>query len=305
MLYFRFIYIIPLLFIGILKCSYNGKTPDSDQKIMVDSSPYKKQKAMEKIQNNDINEASGIAASQSFPGYFWVHNDSGDKARLFLIDSLGNGRIEFEVTSTTNRDWEDIAIFKDPITNRSTIVVAEMGDNVAQHQEYSLLLIEEPKILPSKKNTSLTVTKKINFTYPDGPRDAEALMIDPYTNDIFIVSKREANVSLYRIAFPYKLEETMITEKVLTLPLTFITAGDISENGEEILIKNYDSIYYFSRKQNETVIQAMTKTPIVIPYVREPQGEAICFGHDGKSFYTVSEKTSMNISPILYKFMKK
>jgi hypothetical protein len=304
MFYYRLIYAIPILFLGILKCTCYHNTPNSIPKIEVDSITYRKQKVMGVLQNNDINEASGIVASPTFLGYFWTHNDSGDNPRLFLIDSLGQGLKEFNIANVTNRDWEDISMHKDPTTKKNYIVVAETGDNRAVYGEYSLLFIEEPNSNTINDNL-LYVQKEIKYTYPDGPKDAEALMIDPYTNDIFIVSKREANVSLYRIAFPFKLEETIITEKVLTLPLTFITAGDISENGEEILIKNYDSIYYFSRKQNETVIQAMTKTPIVIPYVREPQGEAICFGHDGKSFYTVSEKTSMNISPILYKFMKK
>src|SRR4051794_31240901 len=45
-----------------------------------------------------IDEASGIAASRANPGRWWVHNDSGDSARFFLIDHAA------KVTATVDVD---------------------------------------------------------------------------------------------------------------------------------------------------------------------------------------------------------
>ncbi|VAX19112.1 hypothetical protein MNBD_IGNAVI01-2275, partial [hydrothermal vent metagenome] len=67
------------------------------------------------IESNEINEASGIAASRKNPGLFWTHNDSGDNARLFAFDSLGRHRGEFLLAGIQNRDWEDIAIGPGPV----------------------------------------------------------------------------------------------------------------------------------------------------------------------------------------------
>lgn len=37
-----------------------------------------------------ISEMSGIARSRRFDDVYWIHNDSGDSARLFAIDSERN-----------------------------------------------------------------------------------------------------------------------------------------------------------------------------------------------------------------------
>jgi hypothetical protein len=43
------------------------------------------------IENQEIDEASGLAASYQNPHKFWVHNDSGGDNVLFLINAKGNG----------------------------------------------------------------------------------------------------------------------------------------------------------------------------------------------------------------------
>jgi hypothetical protein len=301
---FRLSIFILLLFTSASRCKFSDNSSDKAEGMTEESLPYQKQMAMGKLQNKDLKEASGIVASYSFAGYFWSHNDSGGKAILYLIDSLGGGKLEFKIEDATNRDWEDIAIFKDSSTQRSTIIIGDIGDNSANHKACSLLFIEEPNKFPNQDQT-LTVYKKVVFEYPNGSRDAEALMIDPITKDIFIVSKKEKKVSMYRIPYPHVTSSIVIAEKVLTLPIRNITAGDIAPDGSAILLKNYDAIYYYVREGTESIMDAMRKTPLKLDYTREPQGEAICFARDGKSFYTLSEKSSKNKHPVLYKYIKK
>jgi len=42
------------------------------------------------INNDSLNEASGLAASRRNPNILWTHNDSGDENRVFAIDANGN-----------------------------------------------------------------------------------------------------------------------------------------------------------------------------------------------------------------------
>src|SRR5438477_556362 len=44
-----------------------------------------------------IDESSGLAASRKYPGCLWTHNDSGDSARLFLLDAQGKTLSEVDV----------------------------------------------------------------------------------------------------------------------------------------------------------------------------------------------------------------
>ena len=65
--------------------------------------------------------------------------------------------------------------------------------------------------------------------------------------------------------------------------------GDISPNGQEILLKTYDYILYWKRESEENLSNTFKRSGIRLPYTREMQGEAICWSVSGNSFYTLSE----------------
>lgn len=258
------------------------------------------------IENNKINEASGLAVSRSNANYIWTHNDSGGKARLFLFKNDGTHLGIFSLEDAKNRDWEDICAGVGPKNNKTYIYVGEIGDNRAVHDEYKIYRFEEPNLnamtFPSEQDISEYAT--ITYQYPDGKRDAEALMVDPVTKDIYIVSKREANVGIYRLAYPYSETKMNTLEKVGTIPYTWVNAGDISVDGSEILIKNYENIYYWRREKGETIAQALTKPATVVPYTPEPQGEAIAWKVDGTGYYTLSEEKRQEAELYLYERVK-
>jgi hypothetical protein len=122
---------------------------------------------------------------------------------------------------------------------------------------------------------------------PDGKRDAETLMIDPANNDLYIVSKREKKVQVYLQHFPYP--DTLRPAKVLKIPFTRIVAGSISPNAQEVLMKDYENIYYWKRSGEKSLTQLLAKDPIELSYKPEVQGESICWNNDASGFYTLSE----------------
>jgi len=252
----------------------------------------------------EIDEASGMAISLINEEAIWTHNDSGDKARIFLISTTAEYRMTCILEGATNRDWEDIAIAKDPINGQSKVFVGDIGDNRAVYPYYTIYVFDEPSITKNI-DQSITAFDKIIYRYSDGRRDAETLMVDPLSGDIYIVSKREKNVNVYQIKYPYNFTDTVIAEKVLTLPYTKIVAGDISSSGSEILLKSYNEIWHWSRSESQSIVEALSQTPRQIPYIQEPQGESICWGKDAKSFYTMSEESPLKIKPILYQYLKK
>jgi len=80
-------------------------------------------------------------------------------------------------------------------------------------------------------------------------------------------------------------------------PFKWVTAGDISKDGQQILLKNYQKVYYWQRANNEPIWQTMQRKPRELPYQVEKQGEAIGFTPNGKGYYTTSEGV---FSPIYY-----
>jgi len=249
-----------------------------------------------------INEASGIAASKKNINVLWTHNDSGDSARIFAINNDGEHLGVYTIGNAVNRDWEDISVGPGPNENEDYLYIAEIGDNLAQYDLKYIYRIPEPvvNVNQSPVNMSLENADVIKYRYPDGSRDAETIMIDPLTKDIYIISKRENNVRVYLASYPQSLTDTLVLEHVATLPLTQIVAGDISFDGTEILLKNYDNVYYWHRNLQQTIAEALTNNQYyLLPYTREPQGEAICWSYNANGYYTVSEEV-LNIQAHLY-----
>lgn len=250
---------------------------------------------------NELAEASGLVASQSNPGYFWTINDSGNGADVFLVDQKMEIILTCKLSGITNRDWEDVAIGLDPETKKNYIYVAEIGDNKAEYQFKMIYRFEEPKMGDSTTvNISSEQIQRIVFRLPEGAKDTEALMIDPLKHDIYIISKREMPVHVYSLTYPQSMTDTLVAKPALTLPFTQVTAANFSLDGTEVLIKNYDSIYYWSRDTTKTVPQMLATRAKILNYIPEPQGESIAWSLDGSGFYTVSEKVPGRKSDLLF-----
>jgi hypothetical protein len=234
-----------------------------------------------------LKEASGLAASVNNPGYLWTINDSDNPAEVFLIDDHARIRLVCKLANIVNRDWEDISIGAGPEPGKNYVYVADIGDNRARYDLKFIYRFREPKV--SKRNEQ-TITKfdTLILHLPDGKRDAETLMIDPLTHDLFIVSKRESSVGLYQALYPFG-RDTIELHKVCELPYTMIVAGSISADGQEVLLKNYSNIYYWKRSGKEALGQLLVRKPKELEYEPEPQGEGITWARDGSGFFTVSE----------------
>src|SRR5687768_3191249 len=152
------------------------------------------------IKDKKIGEASGIAASINNPGLLWTHNDSGNDANIFLIDDKLNLRLECKLGGIDNRDWEDIAVGPGPEPGKNYVYVGDIGDNLGRYEYKVIYRFEEPIFKEGTSEVVINPIDKIVFSLPDERKDAETLLIDPLTKDLFVISKREKPVVVYRIA---------------------------------------------------------------------------------------------------------
>ncbi|WP_157373320.1 hypothetical protein [Algoriphagus terrigena] len=241
-----------------------------------------------------------MAFSKNHPDKFYTHTDSGGEAAVYVLDSLGNELGKITLEGVENRDWEDIAVGPGP-GGKSYVYLGEIGDNLGVHQAVEVYRFPEPDDL----SRNVTIKPQVlTFTYPEGARDAESLFVDPISGDLFVVSKRDKQNTLFRIKSTDFGKDDVVAERLVQLPLTSATASDISQDGSRILIKNYFKVYCWDRKAGETILEALSRSPKELPYVPEPQGEAIGFRPDGKAYYTISEKR-FDIKPVLYFYPSK
>tara|TARA_R110001592_G_scaffold125077_2_gene334305 strand:+ start:2740 stop:3663 length:924 start_codon:yes stop_codon:yes gene_type:complete len=255
------------------------------------------------IASEDIDEASGLVASRSNNNYLWTHNDSGGEPIVYLMSKTGANASNARLEGARNTDWEDIAMGPGPDDAIQYLYVGDIGDNSARRSNLTIYRVAEPNLnVPNIPSTqTLSNVEAINYVYSNGSRDAESLMVDPLTKDIYVVSKRESQVGLYVLPYPQSVIEMDTAEFLVNMPYSGFVGGDISLDGSEILIKTYFEIYHWPRANGVTVKDALTaEKPSRLIYTAEPQGEAICFSTDGSGFYTVSEKNSADPVPLFF-----
>ncbi|MES2794954.1 MAG: PE-PGRS family protein [Bacteroidota bacterium] len=291
-------------------CSFSGCNEPAAPIVSI-LAEFESAKTVGEINNPEIDEASGLIASRNFAGKLWVHNDSGDKNRLFLINANASYQGSIYLNGVTNRDWEDIAISRFP-DNENYLFVADIGDNEASYNnEYYIYKFKEPKSQPVANNDQyINDIQTIKFKYSDGSRDAETLLIDHDTKDLYIVTKRENRIRLYRLAAPQATNTTNTAEFVTELPIggqlngvpTGATAGDISPDNTEIIIKSYFQIFYWKLQKGENILKALSrKYDKLLPYSPEPQGEGICLDNQNLGYFTIGESgESKNIVNLYY-----
>jgi hypothetical protein len=74
-----------------------------------------------------------------------------------------------------------------------------------------------------------------------------------------------------------------------------LTGGDIAPDGSAILLRTYADAFLWPRRPGEAIAEALSRPPCQVPLRVEPQGEAIAFSADGRSYLTVSEGTHSKI----------
>jgi hypothetical protein len=263
-----------------------------------------------KLQKTAINEASGIAESRKTPGVFFVHNDSGDGARVFAVGSDGKDLGTFVLGGAGAIDWEDMAIGPGPTPGESYLYAGDIGDNPSTRPNVKIYRAVEPKVDPNAAPTTTTLAGVETFTlsYPDGAHDAETLLVDPVTSDLFIVVKANGMSPVFRAKAPLSTGGPIVLDQVATLVFgsgalpggTQTTAGDVSANGEWIAVRTYGSAFLWRRPTGSSVGEALAGPPCPIPLRFEPQGEALGFLVDGSGYVTVSE----GVNQPLYRFTK-
>jgi hypothetical protein len=253
-----------------------------------------------RVQSDALRELSGIAASRRNPGVLYVHNDSGDGPRIYAITEKAQLLGVYTIKGVSERDWEDIAVGPGPDPNQSCLYIGDIGDNGGKRPEIVVYRVPEPEVNAAAPfgQMALGPADAIRLVYPDGPRDAETLLVDPLTRDLYIISKRDLLPRVYRAPYPQsspagpgsRATAPIKLEHVALLPLgMFPTGGDVSPDGRRVIVRGMFSATLWERPAGTPLWRAFSDKPKAIPIASEPQGEAICFECKGRGYFTISE----------------
>ncbi len=239
-----------------------------------------------RVEDPAVQELSGLVSSRVQRGILWAHNDSGDGPRLLALDRNGRSRGSFEVSGAQALDWEDVAV------RGQDLYVGDIGDNPRERPEVVVYRVAEPPV--DQGGGPTTPATPLRLRYPDGPRDAEALIVDPRGGELVLVTKELDGLATVYVATPPLSGDGAITlRRAARLDLgigSAVTAGDVSPEGSVVVLRSYDRLFVWSRRRGESIARAFRRPPCSPPTeLREPQGEALALEGGGKAALTVTE----------------
>jgi hypothetical protein len=248
------------------------------------------------INTDKVTEASGIAASRSNPGVFWTHND-GPSDHIYAFSFQGALLGDFDFSKNPN-DVEDIAPGPGPNSSLNYLYIGDIGSNNADRESVHIYRLAEPAVDRDWAADPVSMTIKdgvenFQLRYPSGKFDAEALLVDPVDQALYIATKEPDQTHVFRILLNQLADdETRDLQFVLTLQMGKINGGSISSDGRIIALRHEESAMAWLRNPGETVSDALARPGMQIPVVgppNEPNGESISFLPDNSGYITLSE----------------
>ncbi|MGX5656191.1 hypothetical protein ACWKWC_15575 [Geodermatophilus nigrescens] len=212
--------------------------------------------------------------------------DGGDQVSVAVLD--GGCRVVDVTTAPLDPyDPEDLGVGAD-----GTVWLADTGDNNATRATVALIALRPDG------GTAL-----YRLTYPDGPHDAEALLVAP-DGTPYIVTKEVLGAShVYRPAAPLVDGGTVALADVGTVTFTLtgtpggpvgragqllVTGGAVARDGSRIALRTYTDAYVWPLAGSD-VPAALAGEPVRVALPDAPQGEAVSFTADGGALLVAGE----------------
>lgn len=251
-----------------------------------------------RVNDWNISEASGMAVSRRYGDSIWLHNDSGDEPRLFLVSTSGMTRAVLRLEGVTATDWEDMCVFESG--GRSWLLVGDLGDNAGDRGRdrpgCRLWLFPEPEFeLPPEKSQPLQQAVQpaveVRLSWPGGARDCESVAVDVASAQILFCTKAKASAAAIHSISLDLTTKVQVREaaEVCRLAVPYATAMDISPDGRRLAIVNPLSGVLFEKSPGENWPEALASPPQILTLPPRAQGETACFTVDSASLLVGSE----------------
>jgi hypothetical protein len=257
-----------------------------------------------RVESPELTEISGLATSERHEGVVWAHNDSGSPAEIYAVGPDGEHLGRYAVSGADAVDWEDVSIGRGPRDDRGHLFIGDIGDNFGRSRgdDRPLVIyrVAEPDELVGEAEGATEAAHALEIAYEDGSRDAEALMFDPISGDVLVISKQwdATAAGVYRLpaevalsdeapAGPTTLER--VADVAGTGDTDMVTGGDVSADGRMVALRTYRQVWLWDRDVDSTVGDTLSSPATCQFDVSEPQGEAVTFGAGGLGVVTVSE----------------
>ena len=241
---------------------------------------------------NVLIESSGVEVNNI--NSIWTHNDSGDEARIFNIDTSGNLLRTLYLAIDTAIDCEDITQ-----DFQGNYYLGDFGNNLNNRTDLRIYKIPNPDSIL----TDSVVPQIISFIFPDQilfPPDSSDRNFDceamfHFNDSLYLFSKNRGSSTFCRM---YRLPDqpgnytAMLVDSFNTG--SWVTSADISPSGKTIALLSETRIWLFSGYTHTDFFGGSTQ----ILSMNISQKEAIVFVDD--TLVYITDEKFLDIGGNLY-----
>jgi hypothetical protein len=227
------------------------------------------------VTDDRLAELSGLAVLGS---QLWAVDDGGREVAVHRLDG-DCAVVDTRTADIDPYDAEDLAVGPD-----GALWVADTGDNDRDRETVAVV------VLPERGEARLH-----RLAYPDGPHDAEALLVDAAGVPHVITKEAGQPAGVYRTAAPPDGTGPTPLERVgeVALPASeteggplggfgtrTVTGAGASADGTVVALRTYTDAWLYPVPDGD-LAAALAGDPVRVPLPGEPQGEAVAFTADG------------------------
>ncbi|GAA5171898.1 hypothetical protein GCM10023321_71010 [Pseudonocardia eucalypti] len=228
------------------------------------------------VSDKRLSELSGLATDGGQRR--WAISDGGSQVRVYELGP--DCAVRNVLSSPVNPyDVEDLARSPD-----GTFWLADTGDNQRSRSTVALIAL---------RGRGPAVVHRLR--YPDGPHDAEAVLLARDGRPLIITKEPVAPAGVYRPARALTGGAPVAMERVgeVSLPSSTtrggpiggigartVTGGATSADGTVAALRTYTDAWLFHAPDGD-LVAALGREPVRVPLPGEPQGEAVAFDGSG------------------------
>jgi hypothetical protein len=221
-----------------------------------------------------ITESSGLVVGTALPRVLWTHDDGGSVADVYGVDErTGQTVARVRLGGIDPYDPEALAPGRDT-AGRPALYLGDLGDNSLRRHDVSVFRVAEP----SRRARVVEAPTWWHLTYPDGPHDAEALLVDPRDQRLYIATKGVLGGGLYVAPRTLRTDRPNPLTQVAEVPV-LVTDGAFLPDGR-FALRTYADLHVYDRPGHEIA---------ALPLPAQQQGESVAVEAGGRSVLVGSE----------------
>ena len=188
--------------------------------------------AVFRFQDVRIDESSGLVDLDSM---MVTTNDSGDVARVFVIDPGTGATVGLTSFAAPTVDVEALAP-----AGPQEVWVGDIGDNTRSRADVVVY-----RVPVAARQIDVNPPASFRLVYPDGPHDAESLFAGP-DGRLHVISKSPAGGTVYRAPAQLNAGAPNPLEPVARVG-DFATDAALTEDGRHVVVRSFAqaSVYAF------------------------------------------------------------